>query len=119
MLLVATDIRTGLSMSVVVPQKGQLAYSAAELRKFIYECGRTFGMLQYVQESSVKAVCERVCKEIGGLSVRAAPRDHPQSHGSVGAAQRTLYGQIKTLLYQVHERIGIESLRIHHYIPGQ
>ena len=56
----------------------------------------------------MKAVCQRVCKEIGGLSVRAAPRNHPQSHGSVGAARRTLYGQIKALLYQVHERTGIE-----------
>ena len=37
-LLVATDVLTGLSMSVVVPQKGELAlaYAAAELRKFIY-----------------------------------------------------------------------------------
>ena len=42
------------------------------------------------------------------MSLRAAPRDHPQSHGSVGAAQRALYGQVRTLLSHVHERTGIE-----------
>ena len=100
-LLVAADILTGLSMAVVVPTKGGIAYSTAELRMFVYECGRTFGILQYDQESSVKAVCQRVCKEIGGLSTRAAPKDRPQSHGSVGAAQRTLYSQVRTLMYHV------------------
>ena len=45
-LLIATDTLTGLSMAYVVPQKGKGLYARAELKKFLYECGRTFGTLQ-------------------------------------------------------------------------
>ena len=57
------DIVTGLEMTIVIPSKGNDNYAAAELKKFIYECGRTFGILQYDQESSLKALCTRVCAE--------------------------------------------------------
>ena len=104
-LLTAVDIVTGLGMSVVVPSKGSDDYAVAELKKFIYECGRTFGILQYDQETSLKALCVRVCAELGGLSVRAAPKGHSQSQGSVGQLQRTFYGQLRTLLFQIEENI--------------
>ena len=77
-------------MAVVVPQKAENDYAITEAKKFIYERGRTFGILQYDQEGPLKVVCQRVCAELGGLSLRAAPRNHPQSHGSVGQSQRTL-----------------------------
>ena len=73
-LLTAVDIVTGLGMTIVIPSKGNDDYAAAELKKFIYECGRTFGILQYDQESSLKALCTRVCAELGGLSIRAVPK---------------------------------------------
>ena len=73
-LLTPVDIVTGSGMSVVIPSKGRDDYAVAELKKFIYECGRTFGILQYDQEPSLKALCTRVCAELGGLSIRAAPK---------------------------------------------
>ena len=42
-------------MAVVVPRKGGNDYGVAEVKKFIYECGRTFGVLQYDQESPLRA----------------------------------------------------------------
>ena len=91
-LLTAVDIVTGLGMTIVIPSKGNDDYAAAELKKFIYECGRTSGIVQYDQESSLKALCTRVCTELGGLSIRAAPKGHSQAQGSVGQMQRTFYG---------------------------
>ena len=38
--------------------------------------------------------------------MRAAPKEHSQSSGSVGQMQRTLYGQLRTLLYQVEHNTG-------------
>ena len=58
-LLTAVDIVTGLGMSVVIPSKGSDDYAVAELKKFVYECGRTFGILQYDQEKPLKALCTR------------------------------------------------------------
>ena len=103
-ILSAVDVISGLGMAVVVPSKGEIDYSVAELKKFIFECGRTFGVLQYDQESPLKALCQRVCSELGGLS--CAPKEHSQSSGSVGQMQRTLHGQLRTLLYQVEHNTG-------------
>ena len=106
-ILSACDVQTGLGLAVVVPSKGENEYAKAELKKFIYECGRTFGVLQYDQESPLKAIAKTVCAELGGLSVRAAPKAHPQASGSVGQMQRTLYSQLRTLLSQVEQNTGV------------
>ena len=45
-ILTAVDVQTGLSTAVVVPNKGRHSYSVAELKTFIYETGRTNGILQ-------------------------------------------------------------------------
>ena len=42
-ILSACDVQTGLRLAVVVPSKVKMEYAKAELKKFIYECGRTFG----------------------------------------------------------------------------
>ena len=107
-ILNATDVQTGLSTSVVVPSKGRLAYSMAELKKFIYETGRTFGILQYDKEPSLKALVTDTVKELGGMSVRATPRDWKQAHGSIGKMQQTLFGQARTLRLQLQDRLGME-----------
>ena len=54
--MTATDVQIGLATSVVVPAKGRHAYGIAELKKFVYETGRTFGILQYDKEPSLKAL---------------------------------------------------------------
>ena len=49
-----------------------------------------------------------MCSELGGLSLRAAPRNHPQSHGSVAQSQRTSRGQLLAILYQVEHNTGLK-----------
>ena len=110
-------MQTGLGLAVVVPSKGENDYAKAELKKFIYECGRTFGVLQYDQESPLKAIAKSVCAELGGLSVRAAPKAHPQASGSVGQMQRTLYSQLRTLLYQIDQNTGLSIDSNHALYP--
>ena len=53
-------------------------------------------------------IAKDTCKTVGGLSMRAAPTGHSQSQGSVGNVQRTLYGQLRTLLSQVQEKTGVK-----------
>ena len=102
-ILSACDVQTALGLAVVVPSKGESEYAKAESKKFIFECGRTLGVLQCDQESPLNNVVTSVCAELGGLSLRAAPKAQPQSSGSVGQLQRTLYGQLSTLLHQVEQ----------------
>lgn len=52
-ILTATDVQTGLATPVVVPAKGRHAYGIAELKKLVYETGRTFGIFQYDKRPSL------------------------------------------------------------------
>ena len=58
-----------------------------------------------------------MCSELGGLSLRAAPRNHPQSHGSVGQSKRTLSGQVRAILYQVEHNTGLKIYSNHALYP--
>ena len=108
-ILNATDVQTGYSMAVVLPSKGSVEkYAVAELRKFVFEIGRTFGIVQYDKEAPLKTMARDLCKVVGGMSMRSAPTGHSQSQGSVGNAQRTLYGQLRTLLSQVEVPTGVK-----------
>ena len=100
-LLNAVDVTTKLAMTCVVPRKGRSKYAKAELKKFILEVGRTFGTLQYDPEPALKALVEQVLEELGGLSARSTPTGWKQAQGSVGNAQSTLYGQVRTLILHV------------------
>ena len=40
------DVMSGLALACVVPNKGRSVYAEGELRRFILETGRTFGVLQ-------------------------------------------------------------------------
>ena len=64
----------------------------------MFEIGRTFGIVQCDKEAPLKTMARDLCKVVGGMSMRSAPTGHSQSQGSVGNAQRTLYGQLRTLL---------------------
>ena len=47
-------------MAVVLPAKGSVEkYAVAELRRFVFEIGRTFGIVQYEKEHSL-VECECV-----------------------------------------------------------
>ena len=45
-LVTAIDLLSGLGLSCVAPNKGRSVYAQAELRRFVLETGRTFGILQ-------------------------------------------------------------------------
>ena len=108
-ILNATDVQTGYAMAIVLPAKGSIEkYVVAELRRFVSEIGRKFGIVQYDKENSLKVTAKDLCKTMGGLSMRAAPTGHSQSQGSVGNAQRTLYGQLRTLFSQPQESTGLK-----------
>ena len=108
-ILNATDVQTGYAMAIVLPAKGSIEkYAVAELRRFVFEIGRTFGIVQYDKETSLKVIAKDLCKTMGGLSMRAAPTGHSQSQGSVGNVPRTLYGQLRTLFLQLQESTGLK-----------
>ena len=44
-VLTAVDIQTGYASSVVTPAKGREKYSVAELKRFTFEIGRTYGIV--------------------------------------------------------------------------
>ena len=57
-VLTATDVQTGFGRAVLVREKQTVkksgACAMAELKKFAFETGRTFGILQYDTESTLK-----------------------------------------------------------------
>ena len=55
-VLTAIDVRTQMCMAAIVPSKGAIPYAIAELKRFLFECGRTYAVLQCDGESSVKVV---------------------------------------------------------------
>ena len=89
-LLNVVDVLSGLALSVVVPQKGQSVYAQAELRRFVLETGRTFGILQSDPEPALKQLAQTVTGQVGGLSWRASPVGWKQAQGSVGNMQAIL-----------------------------
>ena len=88
-VLTAVDIQTGLGSAVVTPSKGRDQYCIAELKRFVFEIGRTYGIIQYDPEPSLRALVSETLTELGGMSMRATPRDWKQAHGFVGKSQQT------------------------------
>ena len=76
----------------------------AEIKQFLYETGRTFGILQYDPEPSLKTLIQSVVQEVGGMSTRATPVNWKQAHGSIGKMQSTFfYAQTRALLLQLEK----------------
>ena len=71
-VLTAIDVRTQMCMAAIVPSKGATPYAIAELKRFLFECGRTYAVLQCDGESSVKVVSQGIAKDLGGISLRYA-----------------------------------------------
>ncbi|CAE7439381.1 RE2 [Symbiodinium natans] len=63
-LLTAVDLLSGMGLSCVVPAKGRSVYAQAELRRYILEIGRTFGILQIDPEPSLKALVAEFTSEV-------------------------------------------------------
>jgi len=100
-ILTAIDIQTGLAMASVVTQKGANRHAVYELRQFLFEVGRTHGIIQTDQEPAVLDLARSVAKELPGLAVRASPKYHSQSLGSAERFHQTLHAQVRTLKIQL------------------
>ena len=107
------DTLSGLALSVVVPCKGRSVYAQAELRRFVLDAGRTFGILQADPEPSLKQLAQTLTGQVGGLSYRTSPTGWKQAQGSVGNMQATLYTQIRTLLTDVKSRYDDVEISVH------
>jgi hypothetical protein len=107
-LLNAVDVTTKLGMSCVAPRTGRSRYAKAELKRFIFEVGRTYGLLQHDPEASLQALVEQVLEDLGGMTSRQTPVGWKQAQGSVGNLQSTLYGQIRTLVLHVKDTYDLE-----------
>ena len=94
------DVQTGLASASVVPSKECSTYSITELKKFIYESGRTYGSMQSDQEASITAILKAVTREIGGLSLRHAPKGSSQSQGAIERFHSTMFAQARALRIQ-------------------
>ena len=101
-----------MALSVVIPTKARTPYSQAELRRFVLETGRTFGVLQADPGPALLAIATSVAGEVGGLSFRKTPVGWKQAQGSVGNMQATLYGQIKALRLEILGRYDVD-LSVH------
>ena len=105
-ILNVRDVMSGLALACVVPNKGRSVYAEGELRRFILETGRTFGVLQADPETSLVALAETVTSELGGLSLRKSPTEWKQAQGAVGNSQQLLYAQVRTLRRDLADRYG-------------
>ena len=117
LVLTAVDIQTGLATAVLVPHKGRHKYSVAELKKFIYETGRTYGILQYDKRPALKALVTDVAKELRGMSIRATPKNWKQTRESIGKMHLTLFEQSRTLRLQLQKRLRTEVDSNHCIFP--
>ena len=81
-------------------------YAEGELRRFILETGRTFGVLQADPEPSLVALAETVTSELGGLALRKSPTEWKLAQGAVGNSHQLLYAQVRTLRQDLADRYG-------------
>ena len=82
--------------------KVDITYSVAELKKFIYETGRTYGILQYDKKPALKALVTDVCKRIEEAWVfEQHLRTGSRAHESTGKIHQTLFEQSRTLRLQL------------------
>ena len=100
-LFTAINLLSGLGLSCVVPSKGRSVYAQAELRRFILETGRTFGILQIDPEPALKALVSEITSDIGGRPSRTGWK-HAQ--GAVGTLQSNLYAQARALKLDLEAR---------------
>ena len=117
LVLTAVDIQTGLATAVLVPHKGRHKYSVAELKKFIHETGRTYGILQYDKRPALKALVTDVAKELRGMSIRATPKNWKQTRESIDKMHLILFEQSRTLRLQLQKRLRTEVDSNHCIFP--
>ena len=96
-MLTVVDLLTMLMLGIVVPSKGAITYAIDMTKRFLMECGRTYGILQSDNEPAIKDLVRAVAAQVPGLSIRFSPKYSSKSLGAVGAMQKELYGQVRVL----------------------
>ena len=67
-----------MAMAVMVPSNSVNRYGLTELKRFIYETGRTHAIIQCDDEHAIKAVRRVAIQDIRGLTGRLAPTGSSQ-----------------------------------------
>ena len=96
-----------MASASALPSKESSRYAITELKRFVYEVGRTYGNLQCDQENSIIAIIKAVIREVGGLKFRLATKGSSQTQGSVERFHETLDGQGRALRIHVEMAYGV------------
>ena len=117
-VLTAVDVTTQLCMAVLVPDKSSMMdYMINNLQAFIFECGRTQGILQSDNEDTLNALLKATAAKVSTMSVRHSPSYSSNSQGSVERLHRTLLGQIRVVKAQVESNYSMTMSTKHCLLP--
>ena len=117
-VLTAVDVTTQLCMAVLVPDKpSMMNYMINHLQAFIFECGRTQGILQSDNEDTLNALLQATAAKVGSMTVRHSPSYSSNSQGSVERLHRTLLGQIRVVKAQVESNYSMTMSTKHCLLP--
>ena len=87
-------------MAVMVPDKpSMMDYMINNLQAFIFECGRTQGILQSDNEDTLNTLLKATAVKVGSMTVRHVYSSNSQ--GSVERLRRTLLEQARVVKAQV------------------
>ena len=117
-VLTAVDVTTQLCRAVMVPDKpSMMDYMVNNLQAFVFECGRTQGILQSDNEDTLHAFLQATAAEVGSMTVRHAPSYSSNSQGSVERLHRTLLGQARVVKAQVESNYSMTMSTKHCLLP--
>ena len=92
-------------------------YMVNNLQAFIFECGRTQGILQSDNEDTLNALLKATAAKVGSMTVRHSPSYSSNSQGSVERLHRTLLGQIRVVKAQVESNYSMTMSTKHCLLP--
>ena len=117
-VLTAVDVTTQLCMAVMVPDKPSIMdYMVSSLQAFIFECGRTQGILQSDNEDTLNKLPKATAAKVGSMTVRHALSYSSNSQGSVEQLHRTLLGQVRVVKAQVESKYSMTMSTKHCLLP--
>ena len=92
-------------------------YMINNLQAFIFECGRTHGILQSDNEDTLNALLQATASKVGSMTARHSPSYSSNSQGSVERLHRTLLGQIRVVKAQVESNYSMTMSTKHCLLP--
>ena len=92
-------------------------YMVNNLQAFIFERGRTQGVLQSDNEDTLNALLKATAAKVGSMTVRHSPSYSSNSQGSIERLHRTLLGQIRVVKAQVESNYSMTMSTKHCLLP--